>query len=220
MRPVFPRLSNLAKKYLCISATIAPSERVFCTGVTCHKACLKPKSVDRLVFLSRNLQVQSKLTLFCMIAIQYVLFCTFSGIHEAYFHSNLKNLMYNDDSLASGVVHLFVLHIQAQWHYLFIYFNEENTYLNYVLVFFCLFREKQEIEIQYYRESSKLLKIIVGITFRPYHIAHTIFVCLILIGYTILFPSLTYILLIWMASSTPLTNQSEKCKYTHCSVSM
>ncbi|XP_030016881.1 zinc finger BED domain-containing protein 1-like [Sphaeramia orbicularis] len=56
----FPRLSKLAKKYLSIPATSAPSERVFSTGgniVTCTRACLKPKSVDKLVFLARNLRV-------------------------------------------------------------------------------------------------------------------------------------------------------------------
>ncbi|KAM9306409.1 E3 SUMO-protein ligase ZBED1-like [Pholidichthys leucotaenia] len=56
----FPRLSKLAKKYLSIPATSAPSERVFSTGgniVTCTRACLKPESVDRLVFLARNLRV-------------------------------------------------------------------------------------------------------------------------------------------------------------------
>lgn len=54
----FPRLSNLAKKYLSIPATSAPSERVFSVGggiVTCHRACLKPDAVDRLVFLAKNL---------------------------------------------------------------------------------------------------------------------------------------------------------------------
>ena len=54
----FPRLSNLARKYLSIPATSAPSERVFSTGgniVTCQRACLKPEAVDRLVFLAKNL---------------------------------------------------------------------------------------------------------------------------------------------------------------------
>lgn len=54
----FPRLSDLVKKYLCIPAKSAPSDRVFSTGgniVTCRRACLKPESVDRLKFLSRNL---------------------------------------------------------------------------------------------------------------------------------------------------------------------
>lgn len=56
-QPNFPRLSVLAKKYLSIPATSASSERVFSVGggiVTCHRACLKPEVVDRLVFLARN----------------------------------------------------------------------------------------------------------------------------------------------------------------------
>uniref|UniRef100_A0A9J7X243 HAT C-terminal dimerisation domain-containing protein n=1 Tax=Cyprinus carpio carpio TaxID=630221 RepID=A0A9J7X243_CYPCA len=51
---VYPRLSVLVKKYLCIPATSSPSERLFSTGgniVTCHRASLKPEHVDRLVFL-------------------------------------------------------------------------------------------------------------------------------------------------------------------------
>ncbi|XP_056136452.1 E3 SUMO-protein ligase ZBED1-like [Lampris incognitus] len=56
--PNFPRLSNLAKKYLSIPATSALTERVFSVGggiVTCNRACLKPEVVDRLVFLAKNL---------------------------------------------------------------------------------------------------------------------------------------------------------------------
>lgn len=55
---IFPALSHLAKKYLCVPATSSPSERVFsCSGniVTCHRASLKPEAVDRLVFLAQNL---------------------------------------------------------------------------------------------------------------------------------------------------------------------
>nr|XP_054600178.1 E3 SUMO-protein ligase ZBED1-like [Nothobranchius furzeri] len=55
---LFPRLSILAKKYLCIPATSASSERVFSTGgnvVNCLRASLKPDHVNRLVFLAKNL---------------------------------------------------------------------------------------------------------------------------------------------------------------------
>ncbi|KAI2666742.1 E3 SUMO-protein ligase ZBED1 [Labeo rohita] len=55
----FPKLSNLAKKYLCIPATSSPSERAFSTSgniVTCHRSVLKPETVDQLVFLAHNLK--------------------------------------------------------------------------------------------------------------------------------------------------------------------
>nr|XP_054595994.1 uncharacterized protein LOC129163070 isoform X2 [Nothobranchius furzeri] len=55
---LFPKLSLLAKKYLCIPATSASSEGVFSTGgniVTCLRASLTPDHVNRLVFLAKNL---------------------------------------------------------------------------------------------------------------------------------------------------------------------
>ncbi len=57
-RRLYPRLSNLAKKYLCIPATSSSSERVFSTGgniVSCQRSSLKPDYVNRLVFLAKNL---------------------------------------------------------------------------------------------------------------------------------------------------------------------
>ena len=56
----FPQVSHLAKKYLCIQANSAASERLFSTGgniVTCHRPALKPASVNRLVFLAKNLKL-------------------------------------------------------------------------------------------------------------------------------------------------------------------
>ena len=55
---LYPLLSKLATKYLCIPATSAASERVFSTGgnvVTCLRSSLKPDQVNRLVFLAKNL---------------------------------------------------------------------------------------------------------------------------------------------------------------------
>ena len=53
----FPRLGMVAKKYLCIPATSAPSERVFSTAgniVTPKRSRLNPSKVDKLVFLAHN----------------------------------------------------------------------------------------------------------------------------------------------------------------------
>nr|XP_054603768.1 E3 SUMO-protein ligase ZBED1-like [Nothobranchius furzeri] len=59
----YPRVSLLAKRYLCIPATSSPSERAFSTGgniVSCHRAALKPDAVNRLVFLAKNLSPSPK----------------------------------------------------------------------------------------------------------------------------------------------------------------
>ena len=55
---IFPALSVLAKKYLCVCATSSPSERLFSTSgnvVGDNRASLKPEKVNMLVFLPKNL---------------------------------------------------------------------------------------------------------------------------------------------------------------------
>lgn len=52
-----PRLATLAKKYLCLTGTSVPSERVFsCAGniVTDTRSCLSPEHTNELVFLAMN----------------------------------------------------------------------------------------------------------------------------------------------------------------------
>ena len=55
---IFPTLSVMAKKYLCVCATSSPSERLFSTSgdvVGDNRASLKPEKVNMLVFLAKNL---------------------------------------------------------------------------------------------------------------------------------------------------------------------
>ena len=53
-----PLLQELAKKYLCVPGTSVPAERVFSKAgelVTARRNALKPKSVDMVLFLNKNL---------------------------------------------------------------------------------------------------------------------------------------------------------------------
>lgn len=55
----YPMLSRLAKMYHSVPGTTVPSERVFsCAGdiVTAQRSSLKPKHVDTLIFLKKNLK--------------------------------------------------------------------------------------------------------------------------------------------------------------------
>lgn len=53
----YPKLSKLAKKYLCIPATSTPSERVFSSAgniITAKRNCLEAKNAEILIFLHHN----------------------------------------------------------------------------------------------------------------------------------------------------------------------
>ena len=56
----FPLMARLARKYLCICATSAPSEHVFSPAgsvATPLRSLLNPEKVNMLVFLARNLDI-------------------------------------------------------------------------------------------------------------------------------------------------------------------
>ncbi|XP_034052383.1 zinc finger BED domain-containing protein 1-like [Gymnodraco acuticeps] len=57
----YPHVAMLAKRYLAVSATSVPSERVFSTAgdiVSASRSALSASNVDKLIFLKKNLKIQ------------------------------------------------------------------------------------------------------------------------------------------------------------------
>lgn len=80
---IYPHVAMLARRYLAVSGTSVPSERVFSTAagiVTARRSVLTSNNVDRLIFLKKNLKIwsfvknkkiknssnQSQVVLFCL----------------------------------------------------------------------------------------------------------------------------------------------------------
>ncbi|KAK3089656.1 hypothetical protein FSP39_005404 [Pinctada imbricata] len=55
----FPRLSRVARRFLCVQASSVPSERVFSVAgslVSKKRSRLTPENVDKFIFLNKNMK--------------------------------------------------------------------------------------------------------------------------------------------------------------------
>lgn len=60
---IYPLISKLAKRYLCIPGTSVSAERVFSTAgdiVTAQRSTLASEHVDQLLFLHKNLHISTR----------------------------------------------------------------------------------------------------------------------------------------------------------------